>query len=98
MYFKEWWKKKTTYSNGEFQFFSKCSLVQRQNFHSNKNMHLAMKIEHEVVTPLISKDVEIHLSLCSHCLTTTPNCHAELMKQYVKKDFNYRDKTLLISQ
>ncbi len=79
--------KNTTYSNGESQFFSKCSLVENQNFHSNRNMHLVMKIEHEVVTPLILKNIEIHLNLCSHCFTTTHNCHVELMQQHVKKDY-----------
>ncbi len=67
------------------KFFSKCSLVQSLNFDSNRNMHLAMKFEHEVVTPLIPKTMKIHLNLCSHYLTTTPNYHAELMQQHVKR-------------
>jgi hypothetical protein len=50
-------------------------------------MDLAMNIEHEVVTPLIPKDMKIHLNLCSHCPTTTSNCHAELMQQHVKRDY-----------
>jgi hypothetical protein len=42
--------------------FSKCPLLHSQN-NSNKNVHLAMKIEQEVITSLILKKMEIHPNL-----------------------------------
>jgi len=42
--------------------FSICPLLHSQNS-SNKNVHLAMKIEQEVITSLILKKMEIHPNL-----------------------------------
>jgi len=39
-----------------FNYFSKCSSLQNQNFHSNRNANLNLKLKEEVCAPLIIKD------------------------------------------
>jgi hypothetical protein len=51
-----------TYFNDESQFLFKCPLLHSQDS-SNGNVHLAVRIEQEVVPPLILKKMEIHPNL-----------------------------------
>ncbi len=51
-----------TYFNDESQFLFKMSTIAYSKY-SNKNVHLAMRIEQEVVPSLILKKMEIHPNL-----------------------------------